>query len=119
MVLLTSGQVSLFLSAGVIFLCTMALFVAGIVLQQQTVSNVHQALKPHNARMKAIKISNPTPLAQVNTTPESYLDREERIELSGNTGQEWTASEEEKLEPRHFVSAMVWKDNDEEGTILA
>lgn len=119
MVLLTSGHVSLFLSAGVVFLCTMALFVAGIVLQQQTVNNMHHALKPHNARMSAAKISEPTLVAQVNTTPASYLDREETVELPGDFSQNEIAHEDGKIDSWNGVSAVGWEKNDEENTILA
>ncbi|KAL6705426.1 hypothetical protein ACN47E_006691 [Coniothyrium glycines] len=44
--LLSSGQVSVILSAGIIFMFTLALFLSGYVLQQRYVHNLHVAIKP-------------------------------------------------------------------------
>ncbi|KAK4145690.1 uncharacterized protein C8A04DRAFT_10350 [Dichotomopilus funicola] len=44
--LLTSGQVSIAVSSGIIFLCTAALFLSGYALQQRTLRDLRQAIKP-------------------------------------------------------------------------
>lgn len=44
--LLSSGHVSLLLSAAVVFLFTLALFLSGYVLQQRYVHTLHAAIKP-------------------------------------------------------------------------
>ncbi|KAJ5223628.1 hypothetical protein N7468_008170 [Penicillium chermesinum] len=49
MVLLNSSTVSTFLSMGVVCICTLMLFFAGYVLQQQSVKNIQHALRPPQA----------------------------------------------------------------------
>ncbi|KAF2233469.1 glycosyltransferase family 8 protein [Viridothelium virens] len=44
--LLTSAQVSMFASSGVVFIFTLALFFSGYVIQQRTVSSIQEAIKP-------------------------------------------------------------------------
>ncbi|TGO37423.1 hypothetical protein BHYA_0098g00470 [Botrytis hyacinthi] len=44
--LLTSGQVSVAISSFIVFLFTTALFLSGYVLQQQTVRDLREAIKP-------------------------------------------------------------------------
>ncbi|ORY11916.1 hypothetical protein BCR34DRAFT_483406 [Clohesyomyces aquaticus] len=44
--LLSSGQVSVLLSSGIVFLFTLALFLSGYVLQQRTVHSLQAAIKP-------------------------------------------------------------------------
>ncbi|KAL2180895.1 uncharacterized protein P884DRAFT_216539 [Thermothelomyces heterothallicus CBS 202.75] len=44
--LLTSAQVSLAVSSGIIFLCTAALFLSGYVIQQRTLRDLRAAIKP-------------------------------------------------------------------------
>src|ERR1700753_1747504 len=46
--LLTSSQVSIALSSTVVIICAFAVFLAGYVVQQHTVENLHAALRPHN-----------------------------------------------------------------------
>ncbi|RDL41582.1 uncharacterized protein BP5553_01561 [Venustampulla echinocandica] len=48
--LLTSSQVSVAISSVIVFLFTTALFLAGYVLQQQTVRDLRAAIKPQIAR---------------------------------------------------------------------
>ncbi|OAA54932.1 hypothetical protein ISF_08203 [Cordyceps fumosorosea ARSEF 2679] len=45
-VLLTSSQVSIILTGIVIFLCTLALFLSGYVIQQRTVNDLREAIRP-------------------------------------------------------------------------
>ncbi|OAQ98454.1 hypothetical protein LLEC1_02883 [Akanthomyces lecanii] len=45
-VLLTSSQVSILLTGTVIFLCTLALFLSGYVIQQRTVNDLREAIRP-------------------------------------------------------------------------
>ncbi|KAG9244301.1 hypothetical protein BJ878DRAFT_567702 [Calycina marina] len=47
MVLLTSSQVSVAITCTIIFLFTLALFLSGYVIQQQTVRDLRAAIKPH------------------------------------------------------------------------
>ncbi|KAH7316732.1 hypothetical protein B0I35DRAFT_433854 [Stachybotrys elegans] len=49
-VLLTSSQVSLLLSSGIIFLCTLALFLSGYVIQQRTLRELRVAVRPRQSR---------------------------------------------------------------------
>ncbi|KAK1833075.1 hypothetical protein QBC39DRAFT_432643 [Podospora conica] len=44
--LLTSSQVSVAVSSGVVFLCTAALFLSGYVIQQRTLRDLRAAIKP-------------------------------------------------------------------------
>ncbi|KAK3906582.1 hypothetical protein C8A05DRAFT_11668 [Staphylotrichum tortipilum] len=44
--LLTSGQVSVAVTAGIVFLCTTALFLSGYVIQQRTLRDLRAAIKP-------------------------------------------------------------------------
>ncbi|KAK3298355.1 uncharacterized protein B0H64DRAFT_429591 [Chaetomium fimeti] len=43
--LVTSGQVSVAVSSGIVFLCTAALFLSGYVLQQRTLRDLREAIK--------------------------------------------------------------------------
>ncbi|KAH6855095.1 hypothetical protein B0I37DRAFT_441992 [Chaetomium sp. MPI-CAGE-AT-0009] len=43
--LVTSGQVSVAVSSGIVFLCTTALFLSGYVLQQRTLRDLRAAIK--------------------------------------------------------------------------
>ncbi|KAF2875154.1 hypothetical protein BDV95DRAFT_603920 [Massariosphaeria phaeospora] len=54
--LLTSGQVSVVLSASIVFLFTFALFLSGYVLQQRTVHSLQAAIKP--------RLPKPLPVAK-------------------------------------------------------
>ncbi|EGX91085.1 hypothetical protein CCM_05242 [Cordyceps militaris CM01] len=45
-VLLTSSQVSIILTGIVIFLCTLGLFLSGYVIQQRTVNDLRDAIRP-------------------------------------------------------------------------
>ncbi|KAI9706770.1 MAG: hypothetical protein M1820_004740 [Bogoriella megaspora] len=45
--LLTSAQVSMFASSGVVFVFTLMLFLAGYTLQQKSVSSLQQAIRPN------------------------------------------------------------------------
>ncbi|KAK4042170.1 hypothetical protein C8A01DRAFT_44820 [Parachaetomium inaequale] len=44
--LLTSSQVSVAVSSGIVFLCTAALFLSGYVIQQRTLRDLRAAIKP-------------------------------------------------------------------------
>lgn len=46
--LLTSAHVSLILSSVVVVICAIGIFLAGLVVQNHTVENLHAALRPHN-----------------------------------------------------------------------
>ncbi|KAF2205253.1 hypothetical protein GQ43DRAFT_460071 [Delitschia confertaspora ATCC 74209] len=46
MMLLTSGQVSMAISSGIVFIFTLVLFLSGYVLQQRTVHSLQAAIKP-------------------------------------------------------------------------
>ncbi|EKD14319.1 uncharacterized protein L3040_008329 [Drepanopeziza brunnea f. sp. 'multigermtubi'] len=50
--LITSGQVSVAISSGIVFLFTTALFLSGYVLQQATVRDLRAAIKPQLNRPK-------------------------------------------------------------------
>jgi hypothetical protein len=64
--LLTSGQVSLVLSAAVILIASAALFLAGYALQQHSLSNLHAALRPRTPapRHGDLSISSASPAPQ-------------------------------------------------------
>jgi hypothetical protein len=51
--LLTSSQVSIALSSTVVVVCAIAVFLAGYVLQQHAVENLHATLRPHNPISRA------------------------------------------------------------------
>jgi len=46
--MLRSSEVSLFLSAGIVVICGIAIFIAGYVIQQDTVEHLHASLRPHD-----------------------------------------------------------------------
>ncbi|KAK1990496.1 hypothetical protein LX36DRAFT_592463 [Colletotrichum falcatum] len=48
MVLLTSSQVSVLLSSAIVISCTAALFLSGYVIQQRTLGQLRQAIKPES-----------------------------------------------------------------------
>ncbi|KAK2018357.1 hypothetical protein LZ32DRAFT_599785 [Colletotrichum eremochloae] len=48
MVLLTSSQVSVLLSSAIVVSCTAALFLSGYVIQQRTLGQLRQAIKPES-----------------------------------------------------------------------
>ncbi|TQN68304.1 hypothetical protein CSHISOI_07154 [Colletotrichum shisoi] len=48
MVLLTSSQVSVLLSSAIVVSCTAALFLSGYVIQQRTLNQLRQAIKPES-----------------------------------------------------------------------
>src|ERR1700753_4273213 len=58
--LLTSSQVSIALSSTVVIICAFAIFLAGYVVQQHSVENLHAALRPHNpiARVRDIQFGD-------------------------------------------------------------
>lgn len=59
MVLLTSGQVSVAVSAGVIIVFTFALFISGYILQQQTLRGLQEAVKPRHPLVHPSLFVNP------------------------------------------------------------
>lgn len=57
--LLTSGQVSVAISSFIVFFFTTALFLSGYVLQQQTVRDLREAIKPQfQAKLVGLEVSN-------------------------------------------------------------
>ncbi|KAF7852419.1 hypothetical protein EAF04_010994 [Stromatinia cepivora] len=57
--LLTSGQVSVAISSFIVFFFTTALFLSGYVLQQQTVRDLREAIKPQfQAKLVGLDVSN-------------------------------------------------------------
>ncbi|KAB8295955.1 hypothetical protein EYC80_008775 [Monilinia laxa] len=57
--LLTSGQVSVAISSFIVFFFTTALFLSGYVLQQQTVRDLREAIKPQfQAKLVGLEVSD-------------------------------------------------------------
>ncbi|KAM3066571.1 hypothetical protein ACMFMG_002285 [Clarireedia jacksonii] len=76
MVLLTSGQVSVAISSVVVFLFTSALFLSGYVLQQQTVRDLREAIKP--------QFVSESPNLDRLSQPKLYLQKQ--FDLDGDIG---------------------------------
>ncbi|KAI1504953.1 hypothetical protein F5X99DRAFT_331800 [Biscogniauxia marginata] len=57
--LLTSSQVSVLISSGIIILCTFALFLSGYVIQQRTLRDLREAIRPNRIPRPSPKIYPP------------------------------------------------------------
>ncbi|KAI1631261.1 hypothetical protein F4809DRAFT_180554 [Biscogniauxia mediterranea] len=57
--LLTSSQVSVLLSSGIIVLCGFALFISGYVIQQRTLRDLREAIRPNRIPRPSPKIYPP------------------------------------------------------------
>ncbi|KAF3062252.1 hypothetical protein GL218_02887 [Daldinia childiae] len=57
--LLTSSQVSVIISSGIVVLCTAALFVSGYVIQQRTLRDLRAAIKPNRIPRPSPKVYFP------------------------------------------------------------
>ncbi|KAK2052911.1 hypothetical protein LY76DRAFT_304776 [Colletotrichum caudatum] len=99
MVLLTSSQVSVLLSSAIVVSCTAALFLSGYVIQQRTLGQLRQAIKPD---------SRPSPKASY------YVP--EHLKAAGWTSGMWqkmTSSSSEKEEKGGGVSKEDLENMDE------
>lgn len=81
MVLLTSTQVSTAVSAGVIVVFTFALFLAGYALQQDTVKNLREAVKPRPGFpiLPSSLIAEPTPVVNLGSMGEAKWAQEQGV----------------------------------------
>ena len=121
MVLLTSTQVSTFVSAGVIVIFTFALFFAGYALQQDTVKNLREAVKPRPGFpiLPSSLLAEPTPVVNLGSmreadrAQEQMILREEEEEdqiwstphsYSTNDGEGWTSDDGEKVKVEESAS---------------
>ncbi|KAK1701197.1 hypothetical protein BDP55DRAFT_11876 [Colletotrichum godetiae] len=81
MVLLTSSQVSVLISSAIVVSCTAALFLSGYVIQQRTLSQLREAIKPE---------SRPSPKASY-YVPEHLKDaagNKQNVPLYGANGKQ-------------------------------
>lgn len=115
MVLLTSSQVSVAISSGVIFIFTFALFIAGYVMQQQTVKHMQRQIIPTLPRPKTTKAApDATAFSSVMVSDDSatYLETSDEADYGPQRNtvlRQWIpeSSEEE-----------LWTSRDTEGTLL-
>ncbi|KAI0379067.1 hypothetical protein F5Y04DRAFT_260314 [Hypomontagnella monticulosa] len=59
--LLTSSQVSVIVTSGIVVLCTAALFLSGYAIQQRTVRDLRAAIRPHRVARASPKVYQPDP----------------------------------------------------------
>ncbi|KAM3499946.1 hypothetical protein MY10362_006835 [Beauveria mimosiformis] len=89
-VLLTSSQVSIFLTGIVIFLCTLALFLSGYVIQQRTVNDLREAIRPRHRPVTKPHL------------PERFKARITELEDGSIVFYESEAKEEARLQRQHI-----------------
>ncbi|KAI8966439.1 hypothetical protein F5Y11DRAFT_155533 [Daldinia sp. FL1419] len=105
--LLTSSQVSVVISSGIVVLCTAALFLSGYVIQQRTLRDLRAAIKPNRIPRPSPKVYFPerytSPSQLEDTINESRLPHRRR-KHSEEEGEEdvvivrQSVPEEERLE---------------------
>ncbi|KAJ3482255.1 hypothetical protein NLG97_g7618 [Lecanicillium saksenae] len=89
-VLLTSSQVSIILTGFVIFLCTLALFLSGYVIQQRTVNDLREAIRPRARPVMKPKL------------PERFKARITELEDGSIVFYESEAEEEARQQRQHI-----------------
>ncbi|TQV97941.1 hypothetical protein IF1G_03684 [Cordyceps javanica] len=89
-ILLTSSQVSIILTGIVIFLCTVALFLSGYVIQQRTVNDLREAIRP-----RARPVTKPH-------LPERFKARITELEDGTIVFYESEADEEARIQRQHI-----------------
>ncbi|KAI1764417.1 hypothetical protein GGR53DRAFT_322927 [Hypoxylon sp. FL1150] len=92
MLLLTSSQVSVLISSGIVVLCTAALFLSGYAIQQRTLNDLRRAINHNREPRPSPKIYLPdrfkTPTTELDdgtvvTLDDPRLGARRRIDLSG------------------------------------
>ncbi|KAI1472398.1 uncharacterized protein F4812DRAFT_408747 [Daldinia caldariorum] len=72
--LLTSSQVSVVLSSGIVILCTAALFLSGYVIQQRTLRDLRAAIKPTRIPRPSPKVYHPDHLSSPSHLEDTISD---------------------------------------------
>ncbi|KAI1803727.1 hypothetical protein F4811DRAFT_523331 [Daldinia bambusicola] len=90
--LLTSSQVSVVLSSGIVVLCTAALFLSGYVIQQRTLRDLRAAIKPTRIPRPSPKVYFPdhhnSPSHLEDTINDSRLKHRRSQYSAGEGGEE-------------------------------
>ncbi|KAI3335424.1 hypothetical protein F4824DRAFT_464749 [Ustulina deusta] len=68
MMLLTSSQVSILLTSGIVLLCTSALFISGCLIQQRTLRDLRSAIRPTVVTRPKPKVWDVEALRRTKTT---------------------------------------------------
>ncbi|ESZ89460.1 hypothetical protein SBOR_10157 [Sclerotinia borealis F-4128] len=124
--LLTSGQISVAISSFIIFIFTTALFLSGYILQQQTVRDLREAIKPQfQARLVGLELpdnlnmyadadrSRRKEKTGVHLLKKLEMDEVQEVAVKAGIGREIVTSEEEIDRVREKIIRKTRSGRDE------
>ncbi|KZL84629.1 hypothetical protein CI238_12150 [Colletotrichum incanum] len=107
MVLLTSSQVSVLLSSAIVVSCTAALFLSGYVIQQRTLNQLREAIKPESRPSPKASYYVPDHLKDVTSGPNG-AGKQEQIIIEVNPTVPKRQQQQERQQKKAGQKAAGW-----------